>query len=337
MTDAPEYELTPTESDQLAELVGALKAQGESATEAAFFDRGWEYRYWLPQGLSRFLEAFRRTERAAHALIRGFPVHDAVAGPTPAHWKEAADSRTTEDQELLLGLCGLILGEPFTWATLQQGRLVQNVLPIPGDEHVQNGHGSESLLEFHTEDGFHPGRCDYLLLFGIRNPDRVPTILASVRDVELSPRHRQVLAEPRFRIRPDGEHVRQLAALDPAHPALALARRMSENPEPVAALFGDPERPYLRIDPPFMDCAPHDREAREALAALVAALEDVKSSVVVDSGTLLVLDNYMAVHGRNPFTPRYDGTDRWLKKLVVSRNLRAGLRAGSAENPRALF
>lgn len=337
MNSAPEYELTTAEVDQISELVGELKSCGEKATETSFYDRGWQYCERLPQGLSRFLERFRRTESAAFAQVHGFPVDDTIAGPTPTHWKAAADVDTTTDQELFLGLCGLVLGEPFTWATLQQGRLVQNILPILGDENLQNGHGSETLLEFHTEDGFHPGRCDYLLLFGIRNPDKVPTILASVRDLNLSTHDRKILGEPRFHIRPDGEHVRQLAALDANHPALALARQMSDHPEPVAALFGAPERPYLRIDPPFMDCAPDDQEARDALAALVAALEDKQRSVVVDSGTLLIVDNYLAVHGRKPFKPRYDGTDRWLKKLVVSRDLRVSLRGGSAENPRALF
>jgi hypothetical protein len=28
------------------------------------------------------------------------------------------------------------------------------------------------------------------------------------------------------------------------------------------------------------------------------------------------------VHGRDVFTPRYDGTDRWLKRVKVARNLR---------------
>ena len=65
----------------------------------------------------------------------------------------------------------------------------------------------------------------------------------------------------------------------------------------------------------------------------MAELERVQQEVVVGPGTLLVVDNYLAVHGRRAFEVRYDGTDRWLKKLTVSRNLRRGLTFG-AGHPR---
>ena len=35
------------------------------------------------------------------------------------------------------------------------------------------------------------------------------------------------------------------------------------------------------------------------------------------AGEVLVLDNYRAVHGRRAFRPRFDGTDRWLKRISV--------------------
>jgi hypothetical protein len=34
-------------------------------------------------------------------------------------------------------------------------------------------------------------------------------------------------------------------------------------------------------------------------------------------GQLLLIDNDVAVHGRAPFTARYDGTDRWLKRVNI--------------------
>jgi L-asparagine oxygenase len=236
--------------------------------------------------------------------------------------EDAPGSDSAPNQELYLALCGMALGEPFTWATLQLGRVIQNILPIPGDERRQNGYGSETLLEFHTEDGFHPERCDYLLLLGLRNDDHVPTIVSSVRDVELGPRDRALLTDSRFHILPDDEHVRQLEARNPDHPALGEMLRMRNDPEPVGVLFGDETRPYLRIDRPFMRCVGADPAAESALDRLMAELERVQRDVVVGPGTLLVVDNYLAVHGRRPFQVRYDGTDRWLKKLTVKRNLR---------------
>ena len=38
-------------------------------------------------------------------------------------------------------------------------------------------------------------------------------------------------------------------------------------------------------------------------------------------GDLLIIDNTVAVHGRSPFTPRFDGTDRWLQRTFVVSDL----------------
>jgi Fe(II)/alpha-ketoglutarate-dependent arginine beta-hydroxylase len=316
------YRLAADELEALAHAAALLRGRRPGPGDAAFYDLGWELLEHVPRGLRRFLDGLRRTEANALAVVSGFPLDDAAVGPTPAAWRAAADC-ATEAQEIWLALTGMVLGEPFSWSTLQAGRLIGNVLPIRGEEGQQSGHGSRTLLEWHTEDGFHPGRCDYLLLMGIRNHDRVPTTVASVRDVELSRRHRETLAGRRYLILPDDEHVRQLAASDPGHPGLAAMRRLSEHPEPVAVLSGDLDRPYLRIDPFFMRCADEsDAQAREALKVLIEELERVQQDVVVEPGSVLIVDNFLAVHGRRAFTARYDGTDRWIKKLTVARDLR---------------
>jgi L-asparagine oxygenase len=327
--EAPvELFLDGAEGEQVRELAAILAGSGADPLEADFYDRWWPMVERLPVRLRKFLEDFRRTEPAAACLVHGLAPDETALGPTPTHWNSPVGDRPALAQEIYLGLCGMILGEPFTWATLQSGRLVQDILPIAGEEQRQSGFGSNALLEFHTEDGFHPRRCDYLLLFGLRNHDRVPTIVSSVRDLKLDPDDRDILAQKRFYIFPDDEHVRQLERRDPDHPALHRIRQMLKTPEPVRVLFGDALNPYLRVDRPFMRTVDDDPAAIHALDALMAELERVQRDVVVGPGTLLVVDNYLAVHGRRPFDARYDGTDRWLKKLTVSRNLRMG-RAGT--------
>lgn len=316
------YDLSAEEVAQLDALIGELRAADCDPGDPLFHDEAWELAARLPVGLRAFLTAFRRDDPAAAFKIRGFPVDDAAVGPTPGGWAQAAASVRTRREELFLSLLGKCLGEVFSWPTLQSGRMIQNVLPIAGEESEQSGHGSGVLLEWHTEDGFHPYRCDYLALFGIRNHDRVPTTVASIRDVTLNEETRTVLSEPRFFILPDDEHLRQLAAQQPDHPGLLRMRAMRENPEPVAVLFGAPDSPYLRIDPFFMRCATGDAVAERALKELVTELEAATRDLVVEAGTLLVIDNYLAVHGRRAFTARYDGTDRWLQKAIITRDLR---------------
>lgn len=331
------YELSDAEVARIREETARLAASFPDPADPADYGLNRFADAGLPSRLKAFLENFRRTEPAAALLVHGFPVDDGAVGPTPEHWERLADPAATKEQELFLAMCATALGDPFTWSTLQLGRMIQNILPIRGDEERQSGHGSATLLEFHTEDGFHPGRCDYLLLFGIRNHDRVPTILASVRDVKLSAEDVDILMSPVFHILPDDEHIRQLALRHPDHPALTRMEEMQRRPDAVPVLFGDRERPYLRIDLPFMRCASDRPDAERALHTLMAELERVQLSVVVDQGDLLIVDNYLAVHGRRPFPARYDGRDRWLKRMIVSRDLRKAAPVSQMTAGRVLF
>jgi L-asparagine oxygenase len=335
--DTIEYVLSDREASQVADLADRVRALGEDPVDPGFYDRCWQLREDMPAGLRRFLSEFRQAEPAACCLVRGVPVDDSAIGPTPGTWRACSSASGTALAEVFIALCGSALGEPFAWSSLQAGRMIQDIVPVRGDEYRQSGHGSESPLEFHTEDGFHPLRCDYLLLFGVRNQDAVPTTLASVRDLRLSGEQAKVLGEPRFAILPDTEHIRQLEMTAPDHPALARMKRLHDEPEPTPVLFGDPASPYIRLDLPFMRCLGDDPAAKRALGALLEAIEAAAREVVVGPGTLLIVDNYLCVHGRPSFRPRYDGTDRWLKKLTVSRNLRRSLGFHATTSARVIF
>jgi L-asparagine oxygenase len=330
------YDLSAVEVAQLEALLTELVYTDHDPGNPSFHDHAWEFVARLPWGLRDFLHGFRQNEAAAAITISGFPVDDGSVGPTPGVWSSESAARRTRREEFFVALIGNCLGEVFSWSTLQGGRMIHNVVPIQGEETEQSGHGSNTLLEWHTEDGFHPYRCDYLMLFGVRNDDRVPTTLASIRDVILSPQSAEVLAQSRFYILPDDEHLRQLAKRDPLNPSLVCVRRMREQPEPAAVLYGALDEPYLRIDPYFMRCADGDDEASAALSEIVVELNRVQRDVVVGPGALLIVDNYLAVHGRRAFSAHYDGTDRWLKKTLVTRDLRKSRSARAIAAARVL-
>jgi alpha-ketoglutarate-dependent taurine dioxygenase len=74
---------------------------------------------------------------------------------------------------------------------------------------------------------------------------------------------------------------------------------------------------------------PEDPETRLALESLIAEIDHLLYEVVLGPGEFCFIDNYKAVHGRKPFKARFDGADRWLKRLNITRDLRksSGLRA----------
>ena len=56
-----------------------------------------------------------------------------------------------------------------------------------------------------------------------------------------------------------------------------------------------------------------------------------------DAGDFAFIDNYQAVHGRKPFRARYDGRDRWLKRINVVRDLRKSRESRLSAASRVLY
>jgi hypothetical protein len=89
-----------------------------------------------------------------------------------------------------------------------------------------------------------------------------------------------------------------------------------------------PARPLIsgtRTEPTFVFDADltvgTDAEADDVLVAVREAIDELTTSVVLEPGDLLVVDNNIAIHGRSPFDARFDGTDRWLQRSFVVTDL----------------
>ena len=275
----------------------------------------------LPSRIRYALNSFRLERMSGVLRISGYIVdHDRI-GSTPGHWRGQPSPATTRREELLLILFSSLLGDPFAWATQQNGRLIHDVLPIKGHEYEQLGSSSESPLTWHTEDAFHPLRGDFLSFACLRNPYATATTIGYADALNLPDTTKAVLFEERFMIRPDESH---LAKNNTAADAVTFADidEMQNNPRPIAILFGDPARPYIRADPYFMSVDSDDHEARYALEQFVKEMDGKMVDLQMESGEFCFLDNFRVVHGRKPFKARHDGTDRWLKRANVARDLR---------------
>ncbi|MER5599424.1 TauD/TfdA family dioxygenase [Streptomyces sp. NPDC002265] len=237
-----------------------------------------------------------------YRMVRGlFGSLDAV-GPTPAHWSQDAP-RETAEFDVTLALVAETLGAVFGWADQQDGRLVHNILPSKGCEDMQIGASSVVPLAWHTEDGFHPERADFLLLACVRNPDGVGSRLASIRDVALDPADLARLREPSVTIEPDDSYGDHGAPRMPSHG--------------MATVWDGPDGLCVRYDPSYTRFLTEEKEVIRSLERLGDAFEECGAVISMSPGDLLVIDNDVMVHGRVSFRPRYDGTDRWLKRVLV--------------------
>jgi Fe(II)/alpha-ketoglutarate-dependent arginine beta-hydroxylase len=275
----------------------------------------------LPRRIRQHLNAFRLGQLSGVLCISGYEVDQERLGRTPGHWRELPDPSPAHREELLLLLYGTLLGDPFAWATQQNGRLIHDVLPIKGHEHEQLGSSSESLLTWHTEDAFHPMRGDFLTFACLRNPYLAATTVGYVDELDLPDDVRGVLFQERFVIHPDFSHTAKNNSAQSADTFSGI-ERMQTTPDKVAVLYGDPGQPYMRADPYFMTVDDGDHEARNALDVLVKTMDGLIRDMTLEEGDFCFLDNYRVVHGRKPFKARHDGTDRWLKRINVAVDLR---------------
>jgi L-asparagine oxygenase len=62
-------------------------------------------------------------------------------------------------------------------------------------------------------------------------------------------------------------------------------------------------------------------QAERALQEMRDAVNSSTKEVVLKTGDLLVINNDCTVHGRKPFQPRYDGTDRWVQRMLAIREM----------------
>ena len=240
--------------------------------------------------------------RAGALLLRNVPIGELP--PTPPAPEAPVDKDLAT--ELALLTVARRLGQPVGYVPEHGGRIVQNIVPTQTDADRQTSTSSRSSLMFHTETAFHPYRPRYLLLLCLRGDPAAHTTLASVHDImdHLPDDVVDMMFEPRFRTAVDASFLAGRAnELGPARPLVTGTRD-----EPTFIFDADLT---VGVDP----------TADDTLAAVRSAIADVETSVVLEPGDLLVVDNNVAVHGRSPFSARFDGTDRWLQRSFVVTDL----------------
>jgi Fe(II)/alpha-ketoglutarate-dependent arginine beta-hydroxylase len=299
----------------------------------------------LPTHLLEFLEDFRLREPSALCMVSGLAVDQERLGATPTHWRDSQFESPAFPQEIFMLLCGSVLGDVFGWATQQDGRIMHDVLPIKGHEHYEIGSNSLQHLSWHTEDAFHPCRGDYVALMCLRNPDLVETVVCDAADLDFSALDVDALFEAEFTQMPDNSHRPENASVSTGDPVVdrlrarsfALIQSWNDDPVKRPVLFGDRYAPYLALDPYHMKFDGWPDRHRRAFQDLCDQIETHMKDVSLRPGDCVFIDNFRAVHGRRSFRARYDGSDRWLKRLNITRNLRGSRAWRPAPDNRIIY
>jgi len=225
---------------------------------------------------------------------------------TPPDGHDVSGKKTFVTEGVLMGI-GRVLGHPYAFKDEKRGQIVQQVCPVPKSAKQLSNEGSLVGLGMHVENSFSEFRPHHQLLLCLRGDTehKALTGIASGRAIasRLSPEHLATACRAEFRIQ--------------CPPSFAATGQDAYS-EPVAIFSGPRERAELRIDlPECMECLT-DR-ASETFAAIQAAFEEpgVVRNIDFQPGEALVLANRRITHSRTVFTPRYDGTDRWLQRMFI--------------------
>lgn len=302
--------------------------------------------YQMPERLVKFLNEFKyNPHESGHCVISTGLTDDELLGPTPSHWETKTNNDTCMTEMMTLCLCGGIMGDIFGWLTQQDGRMVHDIVPIKKHETEQLGSGSREELTWHTEDAFHELRGDYLMLMCMRNHDSIPTTLSKPDYSKLTKEQIDILFEKQFTIKPDNSHKpvnnsaerkEKMAGDEGLNEAYQQMLARDAKPEKIAVLFGNKNDPCLRIDPYFME-DPENPEAKAALDALIEVVGESLIEVALNPGEIIIIDNYEIVHGRRAYEARYDGTDRWYKRINVIRDIRRCNHVLETKNSRVIY
>lgn len=319
--------LEKKEIDQITGLIAEVKQRFSDTESQEFLDEVGLYAHQLPYRVRQFLSRFKLGHFTdGLCCVSGFVIDDAKIGDTPRHWRDRSDAVSSLEERILHFMCASLLGEVFGWSTQQNGRIIHDVFPIKEYEFAQLGFSSKEPLTWHTEDAFHDYRPDYLALMCLRNRDNIGTHCCKPDYSTLTAEQRSYLFGLHYTIKPDNSHLSvNNFPSDTQTPAEREAsfkdiEQMVAAPKKLSVLFGHPDDPYLRIDPYFMARA-EDPKAQDALEALIRLIDASYREYPLQQGDIFFINNLRVVHGRGPFVARYDGKDRWLKRLLISRDL----------------
>lgn len=197
-------------------------------------------------------------------------------------------------------------GHPISYIQEQNGQLMQNILPVHKTESQQISTSSKVELAMHTETAFHPYKPDYVMLLCLRGDPNAVTTYANIDDIvkKLDLWVIAALQKKWFTTNIDISF---------------RTKGQKDRNIPISVLEKTEDGYNFIYDYTFVKA--NDELGRAALDMLHKSVQECVQEVVLETGDLLVIDNNKTIHGRKPFQARYDGTDRWVQRILVRKEL----------------
>ncbi|WP_227675386.1 TauD/TfdA family dioxygenase [Psychrobacter sp. H7-1] len=206
--------------------------------------------------------------------------------------------------EAVLALIGCLAGDIFSYRDEKEGLLIQNICPIQGQEYRQENTGS-MFLEFHTEDSFHPLPPDILMLSCLRGDRTKKAITCTACIDQIIPLLKEEtlnkLLESVFTIKSSSSF------------------KNTKYTKQTPIVYKEEGKYYLVFDPSAMMAS--DKESEVLLQTVYNLLRENTYGICLEPNEAIIIDNRKACHARTGFVPFFDGYDRWLQRIFLTKNL----------------
>lgn len=253
----------------------------------------------LPERIARILSQFGTDYSAGQygaIAFRGLiQVDQDELGKTPSSWKEA-DSEKLKAYGFISSLMhGAVPSKPVQYyAQRGGGGLMHAIIPDEKMSHTQTGSGSRTDLFVHTEDAFLFHQADFLSFLFIRNEERVPSTLYSIRSHGATDEMMRPLFRPLYKCPKDANYTRDTAAGEEVS---------------TAVLYGNETYPFIRFDAAEQIHNPDAGQSAEAMHYLEEFWKVAKTHIyndfIPEAGDLIFVNNHLCAHGRNAFVAGY--------------------------------
>ncbi|KAA2245744.1 taurine catabolism dioxygenase TauD [Chitinophaga agrisoli] len=249
----------------------------------------------LPERIATVLSSFGTdfsAQQYGAIILRGLvEIGQAELGPTPPSWQETDYNKIVEYGFISSLLHGAVPSKPVEYyAQRKGGGLMHAIIPDEKMSHTQTGSGSRTDLFVHTEDAFLYNAADFLSFLFLRNEERVPSTLYSIRSHGRPNARMQELFKPIYKCPKDANYE--------ADDAISEATRTS-------ILYGNEAAPFMRFDAAEQIYNEQADQDPEALRNLVYFWEEARELIyndfIPESGDLIFVNNHLCAHGRNAF------------------------------------
>lgn len=198
------------------------------------------------------------------------------------------------------------ISEMIAYEAEGYGRLFQDIIPIKSMATKQTSVSSNIELEIHTEQAFSKLKPDILSLSCIRGDPKALTYILPVKFIidNLSQDEIAMLREPLW-----------LTGVDLSFKINGNEFIDGDIRGPMPILRGDND-PILVFDQDLMKGT--TEESDNMIKKIVDIYYKYRLHHNMQTGDIILVDNHRAVHGRSPFSPKYDGYDRFLVRAFAT-------------------